>query len=415
MQIEIIIREKIARTVDKHAFAVCGNSDYTIKFDFDSEWDSHETKTARFKYNGSYTDVPFSGDTCPMPVITNAYRVEIGVYAGELRTSSPALLPLRRSILDGNETESEPSQEIKDTFGKMLTGKIDAPQVAQVGEVLTVEEVGEDGKPKKWKTAPGVNITTELTQESTDSQVPSAKAAYDAIQNATDKDAVRFVAQELTNAQKQQARENIDAINSTYYKVDGFNDILNSIEHGFGVCTGLGGYGSAPKDMKLPVIFIYGNGNRGIYDLTMYDSNGKVWVTENRYGTSFGTFTVTNNNSLIVNVSYNEDTSSLSSDIHAIEIYQAVQKGIPVIALVKTTNRVVLFQLTNSSTEGGYYENIFTSISLPTGYKMAIFGNESMADTVAISDFSLVTDNKLENFANTFNERLDKTLIYISQ
>lgn len=157
MQIEIIIREKIARTVDKHAFAVCGNSDYTVKFDFDSEWDSYETKTARFKYNGSYTDVPFSGDTCPMPVITNAYRVEIGVYAGELRTSSPALLPLRRSILDGNETESEPSQEIKDTFGKMLAGKIDAPQVAQVGEVLTVEEVGEDGKPKKWKTEKNVS------------------------------------------------------------------------------------------------------------------------------------------------------------------------------------------------------------------------------------------------------------------
>lgn len=33
-----------------------------------------------------------------------------------------------------------------------LDKKIDAPQVAQVGEVLTVEEVGEDGKPVKWKT-----------------------------------------------------------------------------------------------------------------------------------------------------------------------------------------------------------------------------------------------------------------------
>lgn len=33
-----------------------------------------------------------------------------------------------------------------------LDKKIDAPQVAQVGEVLTVEEIGDDGKPKKWKT-----------------------------------------------------------------------------------------------------------------------------------------------------------------------------------------------------------------------------------------------------------------------
>lgn len=34
-----------------------------------------------------------------------------------------------------------------------LDKKIDAPQTAAVGEVLTVEEVGEDSKPKKWKTA----------------------------------------------------------------------------------------------------------------------------------------------------------------------------------------------------------------------------------------------------------------------
>lgn len=33
-----------------------------------------------------------------------------------------------------------------------LDKKIDAPQVAQVGEVLTVEEVDAEGKPKKWKT-----------------------------------------------------------------------------------------------------------------------------------------------------------------------------------------------------------------------------------------------------------------------
>ena len=43
MQIKIIVREKIAQTVDKHAFAVCGNSDYTVGFYFDSEWDSCST------------------------------------------------------------------------------------------------------------------------------------------------------------------------------------------------------------------------------------------------------------------------------------------------------------------------------------------------------------------------------------
>lgn len=43
-------------------------------------------------------------------------------------------------------TEARTWQELDDK-------KIDAPQTAQVGEVLTVEEVDEDGKPTKWETA----------------------------------------------------------------------------------------------------------------------------------------------------------------------------------------------------------------------------------------------------------------------
>lgn len=38
--------------------------------------------------------------------------------------------------------------------GDAIGKKIDAPQTAQVGEVLTVEEVDAEGKPKKWKTTP---------------------------------------------------------------------------------------------------------------------------------------------------------------------------------------------------------------------------------------------------------------------
>ena len=120
------------------------------------------------------------------------------------------------TVIDTTLTKSGQAADAK-AAGDAIEKKIDAPQVAQVGEVLTVEEIGEGGKPKKWKTAPGVNITTELTQESTDAQVPSAKAAYDAIQNATDKDAVRFVAQELTEEQKEQARKNINATPKLYY------------------------------------------------------------------------------------------------------------------------------------------------------------------------------------------------------
>ena len=140
------------------------------------------------------------GDVLVRRITTNPAKIEV-VCAG--RMDGEPVPPARYTDIEEIEAA--------------LTKKIDAPQVAQVGEVLNVEEVDEDGKPIKWKTTPGVNITTELTQESTDAQVPSAKAAYDAIQNATDKDAVRFVAQELTEEQKEQARKNINATPKLYY------------------------------------------------------------------------------------------------------------------------------------------------------------------------------------------------------
>jgi hypothetical protein len=150
--INITVREKIAHTISDTCI-VCGNSDYVAVFDFDAEWDAYEVKTARFIWGGTYTDVAFAGNECPVPVIPDAVSVLVGVFAGELHTTTAAAVGVRRSILGGSETEAEVSHEIKDAFGKMLAGKIDAPQVAQVGEVLTVEAVDADGKPTKWKTA----------------------------------------------------------------------------------------------------------------------------------------------------------------------------------------------------------------------------------------------------------------------
>lgn len=78
---------------------VCGNSNYQIKFTFDAEWDAFSTKTARFVSNGEFTDVDFTGDTVAVPIMHNTEVLKVGVYAGDLRTTSPALIPCLRSIL----------------------------------------------------------------------------------------------------------------------------------------------------------------------------------------------------------------------------------------------------------------------------------------------------------------------------
>lgn len=61
MNIEVNVSNKIAKIANKNTVAVCGNSDYVVQFAFDDEWKVYETKTARFKWNGSYTDVTFTG------------------------------------------------------------------------------------------------------------------------------------------------------------------------------------------------------------------------------------------------------------------------------------------------------------------------------------------------------------------
>lgn len=147
--INITVREKIAHTISDTCI-VCGNSDYVAVFDFDAEWDAYEVKTARFIWGGTFTDVPFTGNECPVPVIPDAVSVLVGVYAGDLHTTTAAAVGVRRSILGGSETEAEVSREIRENLDKMMAEKITRPTVVNKDDLLTVKEVDADSIPIKW-------------------------------------------------------------------------------------------------------------------------------------------------------------------------------------------------------------------------------------------------------------------------
>ena len=97
--LHISVLDKKATYQNRDGDIVCGNSDYVIEFAFDAEWAAHNEKIARFIWNGAYKDVTFTGTTCPVPIITNAAEVEVGVYAGELSTTTPAVIGCQKSIL----------------------------------------------------------------------------------------------------------------------------------------------------------------------------------------------------------------------------------------------------------------------------------------------------------------------------
>ena len=115
MNIIINVQDKRA-TVSGAPVIVCGNSGYTVEFTFDTEWSGLDPKTARFVYvrDGAvqHQDVVFTGAVASVPVLSNIPEVYIGVYSGDLCTTTPARVPCERSILCGTGTPDAPEPDV---------------------------------------------------------------------------------------------------------------------------------------------------------------------------------------------------------------------------------------------------------------------------------------------------------------
>ena len=107
-EIGVVVTEKIA-TVNGTPLIVCDNSDYTIKFTFDTEWAAADNKIARFSFlkNGlnRYIDVPIENDACNVPILSDIEAVAVGAYAGNLQTTTGAVIKCKKSILSGGYKE----------------------------------------------------------------------------------------------------------------------------------------------------------------------------------------------------------------------------------------------------------------------------------------------------------------------
>lgn len=132
--INITVAGKIATNTTPGEVIVCGNSDYSVKFALDSEWNAEPNRTARFVYykNGLrlYKDKEFTGDTVAVPVLSNIDYVEVGVYAGDLRTTTPAKVLCDRSILCGDPLED---------LGPEEKAKLQA-QIGDLGQLQTSDK-----------------------------------------------------------------------------------------------------------------------------------------------------------------------------------------------------------------------------------------------------------------------------------
>ena len=138
--INITVRNKVAVNPAQDRY-ICGNSDFVVRFDFDAEWDAFETKTARFiKEDGAVYDVVFSGNDCPVPVISDTYKLQVGVFAGNLSTTTAAYVPCKKSILCGGGVPAAPAEDVYNQIMAKVNENTEA-----VKEAKAAVDVGESG------------------------------------------------------------------------------------------------------------------------------------------------------------------------------------------------------------------------------------------------------------------------------
>lgn len=138
--IKINVENKRALTLGTPVI-VCGNSDYQIEFTFDEEWADLAVKTVRFTYvkDGKirYTDIVMDGNLVNVPVMTNVREVLVGVFAGDLVTTTPARVPCDLSIRCGTGAVDDPTPSQYDQIMALLNngGGGGGGTTARIGEV----------------------------------------------------------------------------------------------------------------------------------------------------------------------------------------------------------------------------------------------------------------------------------------
>ena len=127
--INITVAHKVA-VCDTPAI-VCDNSDYTVHWTLDEEWSAYDTKPMRTIYmDGTYTDTVFSGNTIALPVCTVPGVVQIGLFAGDIRTSRVAILRALPSVRSAAGAPADPDPDVYDQLMERMA-QLETPDWAQ--------------------------------------------------------------------------------------------------------------------------------------------------------------------------------------------------------------------------------------------------------------------------------------------
>lgn len=187
--INITVAHKVA--VPDTQSIVCDNSDYMVHWTLDAEWSAYDTKTMRAIYmDGTYEDTVFSGDTTELPVCTVPGAVQIGLFAGDIRTSRVAILRALPSVRSAAGAPADPTPDVYDQIMEIIKGLggVDPDDIAKaVADYLAAHPIEEtDPTVPEWakaETKPTYSaaevgaIAQADLQAATDAALAQAKAS----------------------------------------------------------------------------------------------------------------------------------------------------------------------------------------------------------------------------------------------
>lgn len=131
---DFIVEKKVIK-LDKSTLdgkVVSYNSDYVANFIFDDEWEG-KVKTVRFINNGEYVDVVLTDtDSCKIPLeVMKSGQLEVGVFAGNLQTTTAAKVAITASILEETGVPADPTDDVY----TQIMEKLDEMEVGSGGSV----------------------------------------------------------------------------------------------------------------------------------------------------------------------------------------------------------------------------------------------------------------------------------------
>jgi len=130
--LNVNVKNKIATA--KKTTIICDNTDYTVRFTFDAEWANLTAKTMRVVFgDGSYEEVVFTGNEAVLPKAQKQRFLMVGVFSGNLHTTTPAWFPCEYSIKSSGAEHDPPSEDVYDQIIDLINTHFTTEVIANSG------------------------------------------------------------------------------------------------------------------------------------------------------------------------------------------------------------------------------------------------------------------------------------------